>query len=216
MSQKDKLNLCYQISLAVKELHSFQIVHTDIKPHNMLYTGEKVKLIDFNASVKLGNNCEIVSGKREQGTPGYMAKEMYKGDISYQADIYALGVTMLEVWFGDIWPHQTDRYDKNRRYVLDYLSLLKDDHPQLHQLIKQCVSVKKKKPSIEMVVNILILLVNNLPDIYYSNMMIIIYYITFQTFFIKSKLSACNIILIYDFGHELFHHCYYIIYHLKT
>ena len=53
-----------------------------------------------------------------------MAKEMYKGDISYQADIYALGVTMLEVWFGDIWPHQTDRYDKNRRYVLDYLSLL--------------------------------------------------------------------------------------------
>lgn len=156
MSQKDKLNLCYQISLAVKELHSFQIVHTDIKPHNMLYTDNKVKLIDFNASVKLSNNCEIVRGKREQGTPGYMAKEMYKGDISYQADIYALGVTMLEVWFGDIWPHQTDRYDKNRRYVLDYLSLLEDDHPQLHQLIKQCVSVKReKRPSIEMVVDTL-------------------------------------------------------------
>ena len=85
-----------------------------------------------------------------------MAKEMYKGDISYQADIYALGVTMLEVWFGDIWPHQTDRYDKNRRYVLDYLSLLEDDHPQLYQLIKQCVSVKReKRPSIEMVVDTL-------------------------------------------------------------
>ena len=44
MSQKDKLNLCYQISLAVKELHSFHIVHTDIKPHNMLYTGEKSEI----------------------------------------------------------------------------------------------------------------------------------------------------------------------------
>ena len=153
MSYKDKLQLCYQICLAIQELHSFHIVHTDIKPQNMLYTGTKVILIDFNASIKMDPTCDIVIGKREQGTPGYMAKEMYKGDISYKADIYALGVTMLEVWFGDIWPHLTDRYDKNRRYVLDYLSLLKDDNPNLHSLIKQCISVKRKsRPDINDIV----------------------------------------------------------------
>jgi serine/threonine protein kinase len=155
MSQKDKLRLIYHIAVAIQELHSYNIVHCDIKPHNMLFVKNKVTLIDYNASVKVDDALKV-TGKREQGTPGYMAKEMYKGYISYKADIYALGVTMLEVWFGDIWPHVTDRYDKNRRYVLDYLSLLEDDNPSLHQLVRQCISVApRKRPDIRQVIHTL-------------------------------------------------------------
>jgi len=142
MSQKDKIDLMIKMVNAVKDLHDSNVVHSDIKPQNMLYDGENVKLIDFNASVYLGNECEI-KGKREQGTPGYMPKEMYKGEISYKSDIYELGVSFLEIWFGDIWPRETDRYDKNRKYVLDYLSLLKKDNLKIHNLIKKCVSVDK-------------------------------------------------------------------------
>ena len=70
---------------------------------------------------------------------------MYDGWISYKADIYSLGVCILEVWFGDIWPSDTNDYNKCRRYVLDYLALLKDDNLSLHNLIKKCVSTDTKK-----------------------------------------------------------------------
>lgn len=146
---KDKLNLMYQMCLAVQELHTFNVVHCDLKPSNMLFTGEKVKLIDYNASQKIENEEEI-QGPSEMGTPGYMAKEMYDGWISYKADIYSLGVSMLEIWFGDIWCKKSDNYLNNRKYVLDYLSILKKDNFKLYSLINQCVSVDQdKRPHIQ-------------------------------------------------------------------
>ena len=74
-----------------------------------------------------------------------MAPEMYDGWISYKADIYSLGVSMLEVWFGDIWPHESSEYDVCRKYVLDYLSILKKDDVKLHTLINKCISTNPRK-----------------------------------------------------------------------
>jgi len=153
MSQKEKIDLMVKMVNAVKDLHDSNVVHSDIKPQNMLYDGENVKLIDFNASVHLGDES-CIKGKKEQGTPGYMPKEMYKGEISYKSDIYELGVSFLEIWFGDIWPKETDRYDKNRKYVLDYLSLLENENLKIYSLIKKCVSVNKdKRPGLDYIIN---------------------------------------------------------------
>ena len=150
---KDKLNLIYQMCLAVQDIHSFHIVHCDLKPNNMLYTGSKVKLIDFNASQYMKHET-VISGTVEMGTPGYMALELYEGIISYQADTYSVGVSMLEIWFGDIWPRKSDDYNENHGYVKDYLSLLDKDHPELHKLVKVCVSTDyKKRPLIKEVLS---------------------------------------------------------------
>ena len=81
-----------------------------------------------------------MNGPGDLGTPGFMAPEMSDGWISYQADIYSIGVCMLEIWFGDIWPSETESYHKYRQYVLDYLQLLKKDNIDLYKLIKKCVA----------------------------------------------------------------------------
>ena len=153
MQIKDKLNLIKCMCLAVQELHKFKIVHCDLKLNNMVFTGKCVKLIDYGASQDLGKD-KLMNGPGDLGTPGFMAPEMSDGWISYQADIYSLGVCMLEIWFGDIWPSQTESYHKNRQYVLDYLQLLKKNNIDLYKLIKKCVSTEyTKRPLIKTVLS---------------------------------------------------------------
>jgi len=153
LSDKDKFNLMKQMCIALQELHKNKIVHCDLKTNNMLYTDSIIKLIDFGASQYMGKSKEI-NGPSGLGTPGYMAQEMYGGWISYQSDIYSLGVCMLEIWYGDIWPTNTDDLKKCRRYVLDYLILLKKENPTLHSLIQRCVSTdSKKRPLIKTVLS---------------------------------------------------------------
>ena len=155
MKRNHKIDIMKQLATAIQELHSYKIVHSDIKAQNMLWVGDHIKLIDFNASVEMGEKT-VIKGRREQGTPGYMAKEMYDGVISYSSDIYSFGVCCLEVWFGDIWPTKSESYRKNRRYVTDYLSLLEDEEPEVYNLIKRCISVNpKKRPSITEIIHLL-------------------------------------------------------------
>ena len=83
-----------------------------------------------------------------------MSPELCDGWISYKSDIYSIGVCMLEIWFGDIWPSESSNYSKCRKYVLDYLSLLKQDHPTLHKLVKRCLSTEStKRPSIKKILS---------------------------------------------------------------
>ena len=155
MKRNHKIDIMKHLATAIKELHSYKIVHSDIKAQNMLWVGDHIKLIDFNASVEMGDKT-VIKGRREQGTPGYMAKEMYDGMIGYSSDIYSFGVCCLEVWFGDIWPTKSESYRKNRRYVTDYLSLLEDEEPEVYNLIKRCISVNpKKRPSITEIIHLL-------------------------------------------------------------
>ena len=64
------------------------------------------------------------------------------------------GVCMLEIWYGDIWPTNTDDFKKCRRYVLDYLILLKKENRTLQSLIQRCVSTEpKKRPLIKTVLS---------------------------------------------------------------
>jgi serine/threonine protein kinase len=150
---KEKLKMIKLLCLAVQELHSLNIVHCDFKLNNTLYTGKRVKIIDFGASFNMRKH-KVVEGPGEMGTPGYMAKEMDEGWISYQGDIYSLGVCILEIWFGDIWPTDTNDYKKCRKYVLDYLHLLKKDNIDLYKLIKKCVSTEyTKRPLIKTVLS---------------------------------------------------------------
>ena len=153
MSVTDKFNLIKQLCISIQDLHKFNVVHCDLKRDNMVYSDNIIKLIDYGASQFMDNEKEI-QGSCNLGTAGYMAPEMYDGWISYKSDIYSLGVCILEIWFGDIWPSNTNSYKKCRQYVLNYLSLLKKDNKELHKLVQRCVSTDtKKRPLIKTVLS---------------------------------------------------------------
>ncbi|KAJ7965368.1 putative Kinase [Quillaja saponaria] len=98
----------YAISLGVAHgiayLHQgchMQILHFDIKPHNILLDGNFTpKVSDFGLAKLYPVNHSIVTMTAARGTMGYMAPELiYKniGGVSYKADVYSFGMLLLEM-----------------------------------------------------------------------------------------------------------------------
>ncbi|XP_019081368.1 rust resistance kinase Lr10 [Vitis vinifera] len=98
----------YQISLGVAHgieyLHrgcDMQILHFDIKPHNILLDKNFTpKVSDFGLAKSYPVDHSIVSLTAARGTMGYMAPELfYKniGGVSYKADVYSFGMLLMEM-----------------------------------------------------------------------------------------------------------------------
>jgi serine/threonine protein kinase len=74
------------ICLGLKEIHSKNIIHLDIKPENILIgVDNKIKIADFNISKKMNNNLTS-----QVGTYDYMAPEVLKKKIMIKKQIYFL------------------------------------------------------------------------------------------------------------------------------
>ncbi|KAL4594853.1 hypothetical protein ACB092_12G049000 [Castanea dentata] len=98
----------YDIALGVARgieyLHrgcDMQILHFDIKPHNILLDENFTpKVFDFGLAKLYPIDDSIVSLTATRGTLGYIAPELfYKniGGVSYKADVYSFGMLLLEI-----------------------------------------------------------------------------------------------------------------------
>ena len=78
-----------------------QILHFDIKPHNILLNEDfTTKVSDFGLAKLHSTDESIVSLIAVRGTLGYIAPELfYKniGEVSYKADIYSFRMLLLEI-----------------------------------------------------------------------------------------------------------------------
>ncbi|KAB1199732.1 hypothetical protein CJ030_MR0G014430 [Morella rubra] len=95
-----KLGVAHGIEYLHQEC-DMQILHFDIKPHNILLDDNFTpKISDFGLAKLYSRKDSTVSLTAVGGTLGYIAPELfYKniGGISYKADVYSFGMFLMEM-----------------------------------------------------------------------------------------------------------------------
>ncbi len=98
------LFILYQTALGLHHAHKKNVIHRDIKPHNILLsTFGDVKLVDFGIAAKTDRDNSLTKPGTVIGTPAYMSPEQFGSskDITIQTDIYSLGVVFYEMITGE-------------------------------------------------------------------------------------------------------------------
>ncbi|XP_006643671.1 rust resistance kinase Lr10-like isoform X1 [Oryza brachyantha] len=101
----DKLNeIALGIARGIDYLHhgcDMQIMHFDIKPHNILLDSNFTpKVADFGLAKLYPRDDSLVPMSAARGTIGYIAPEMISrsfGAISCKADVYSFGMLLLDI-----------------------------------------------------------------------------------------------------------------------
>src|SRR4051794_22267563 len=113
-----------EIADALDVAHARGLVHRDVKPANILVSGEgeneHIYLTDFGLTKRLGSAGDLTRAGGWVGTPDYVAPEQIQGHhVDRRADVYSLGCVLFEMLTGHVaypkdsdmaklWAHVTD------------------------------------------------------------------------------------------------------------
>jgi PAS domain S-box-containing protein len=102
------LKIAIEITSKLAQIHTYHIVHKDIKPQNILVNLEtsQVKIADFGIATFIPYQQQIVSSSsRIEGSLPYLSPEqtgrMNRG-IDHRSDLYSLGITFYEMLTGQL------------------------------------------------------------------------------------------------------------------
>jgi serine/threonine protein kinase len=146
-------------------IDSLGMIHRDIKPDNILFTGMNndiplIKYVDFGLSCYIRyhqfENNLLTCNQDKHGTPGYMDPELFRSNdnVKINHDIFSLGATFYCLLTGKHPPSYRYRefygeHENMVRHIDDALSNDEEYH-EMGELIKSMISIShQKRPTID-------------------------------------------------------------------
>ncbi len=101
----DTIRIIRDVVDALAYAHAHGVVHRDIKPDNILISGNHAVVTDFGVAKAVSassGGTSLTSMGLALGTPAYMAPEQAAADphVDHRADLYAVGATAYEMLCG--------------------------------------------------------------------------------------------------------------------
>jgi len=160
---------CRQILRGLEFLHEKKIIHRDIKCDNIFVNGSTgdVRIGDLGLSTRISEERALQNGilsPNEKllpktattmtclGTPEFMAPELYNEVYGCGVDVYAFGMTVLEMVTGIMPYHECTSTAQIYRKVLSgllppELELLEKLNPKCCSLVRVCLQKESSRPS---------------------------------------------------------------------
>ncbi|WP_018921299.1 Stk1 family PASTA domain-containing Ser/Thr kinase [Salsuginibacillus kocurii] len=103
LSLDDVIRIFHQVGSAIAYAHSQQVIHRDIKPHNILLNqNQEAKVADFGIA-RASTEATMTHTKSVLGTVHYLSPEQARGGmVTTASDIYALGIVLFEMVTGEL------------------------------------------------------------------------------------------------------------------
>lgn len=128
-----KIDLMMQVIEGIEYLHKKKIVHRDLKPSNLMLSKEGiVKVIDFGISrlkdTFYGDYTLATFATKNYSSP----EQMNQKNITYQSDIYSLGLIFYEIFVGEnIINRETMDVERLPLRIRDILIKMTKNNPDL-------------------------------------------------------------------------------------
>ena len=101
---KEAISIASQVASALSLAHKNQIVHRDVKPHNILITESgTAKLADFGIARAVSKESIAGGSDKIMGSVHYFSPEQARGSyVDERSDIYSLGIVLFEMLTGKV------------------------------------------------------------------------------------------------------------------
>jgi serine/threonine protein kinase len=140
---------------ALAEAHAHGIVHRDIKPDNIILSGDRVKVLDFGIAKQVGPVAfdadrppTLTQAGMILGTVQYMSPEQALGrQLDHRSDLFSLGVVLYQMLSGEL-PFEGETITEMltrivRDEPVDIAKRIPSITPALAAVIRRCL---QKKP----------------------------------------------------------------------